>query len=333
MKAIVCTKYGPPDVLKLEEIQKPTPGDNEVLVKVHASSVNYNNLAMVRGKPFLARLGFGLLKPTHKIPGSDIAGRVEAVGKNIKQFKVGDEVFGQVSWGAFAEYVCVPETALSLKPANLSFGEAAAVPEASLVALQGLRDKGQMKPGQKVLIYGASGGNGTFAVQLAKSFGAEVTGVCSTRNVGLVRSIGADHVIDYTKEDFTKNGQQYDLILATAGYRSIFDYKRALSPKGRYVATGGSMRGPKAMAQVYQALLLGPLISMTGKKKFSILTLRIHQRDLLFIKGLIEAGKVKPVLDRRYPLSEVAEALRYYEEGHARGNVVITVDQNNNTSL
>src|ERR1700693_4397814 len=287
---------------------------------------------MVRGKPFLARIGFGLLKPTHKIPGSDIAGRVEAVGKNIKQFKVGDEVFGQVSWGAFAEYVCVPETALSLKPANLSFGEAAAVPEASLVALQGLRDKGQMKPGQKVLIYGASGGNGTFAVQLAKSFGAEVTGVCSTRNVGLVRSIGADHVIDYTKEDFNKNGQQYDLILATAGYRSIFDYKRALSPKGRYVATGGSMRGPKAMAQVYQALLLGPLISMTGKKKFSILTLRIHQRDLLFIKGLIEAGKVKPVLDRRYPLSEVAEALRYYEEGHARGKVVITVDQNNNTS-
>jgi NADPH:quinone reductase-like Zn-dependent oxidoreductase len=333
MKAIVCTKYGPPDVLKLEEIQKPTPGDNEVLVKVHASSVNYNNLAMVRGKPFLARLGFGLLKPTHKIPGSDIAGRVEAVGKNIKQFKVGDEVFGQVSWGAFAEYVCVPETALSLKPANLSFGEAAAVPEASLVALQGLRDKGQMKPGQKVLIYGASGGNGTFAVQLAKSFGAEVTGVCSTRNVGLVRSIGADHVIDYTKEDFTKNGQQYDLILATAGYRSIFDYKRALSPKGRYVATGGSMRGPKAMAQVYQALLLGPLISMTGKKKFSILTLRIHQRDLLFIKGLIEAGKVKPVIDRRYPLREAAEALRYYEEGHARGKVVITVDQNNNTSL
>jgi len=325
MKAIVCTKYGPPDVLKLEEIQKPTPGDNEVLVKVHASSVNYNNLAMVRGKPFLARLGFGLLKPTHKIPGSDIAGRVEAVGKNIKQFKVGDEVFGQVSWGAFAEYVCVPETALSLKPANLSFGEAAAVPEASLVALQGLRDKGQMKPGQKVLIYGASGGNGTFAVQLAKSFGAEVTGVCSTRNVGLVRSIGADHVIDYTKEDFTKNGQQYDLILATAGYRSIFDYKRALSPKGRYVATGGSMRGPKAMAQVYQALLLGPLISMTGKKKFSILTLRIHQRDLLFIKGLIEAGKVKPVLDRRYPLSEVPEALRYLEEGHAKGKVVITV--------
>jgi NADPH:quinone reductase-like Zn-dependent oxidoreductase len=183
------------------------------------------------------------------------------------------------------------------------------------------------------LIYGASGGNGSFAVQLAKSFGAEVTGVCSTRNVGLVRSIGADHVIDYTKEDFTKNGQQYDLILATAGYRSIFDYKRALSPKGRYVATGGSMRGPKAMAQVYQALLLGPLISMTGKKKFSILTLRIHQRDLLFIKGLIEAGKVKPVLDRRYPLSEIAEALRYYSEGHARGKVVITVDQNNNTSL
>ena len=329
MKAIVCAQYGPPDGLKLEEIQKPTPGDNEVLIKVHASSVNYNNLAMVRGKPFLARLGFGLLKPTHKIPGSDIAGRVEAVGKNITQFKPRDEVFGQLSWGAFAEYVCVPETAMSLKPANLSFGEAAAVPEASLVALQGLRDKGQMKPGQKVLIYGASGGNGTFAVQIAKSFGAEVTGVCSTRNLDMVRSIGADHVIDYTKEDFTKNGQQYDLILATAGYRSIFDYKRALSHEGMYVATGGSMKGPKAMAQVYQALLLGPLISMTGKKKFSILTLRINQKDLLLIKVLIEAGKVKPVIDRHYALSEAVDALRYYEEGHTRGKVVITVEENN----
>jgi NADPH:quinone reductase-like Zn-dependent oxidoreductase len=329
MKAIVYTQYGPLDVLKLEEIQKPTPGDDEVLVNVHASSVNYNNLAMVRGKPFLARMGFGLLKPTHQIPGSDIAGQVAMVGNNITQFKPGDEVFGQVSWGAFAEYVCVAETALSLKPANLSFGEAAAVPEASLVALQGLRDKGQLKPGQKVLIYGASGGNGTFAVQLAKSFGAEVTGVCSTRNVELVRSIGADYVIDYTQEDFTKNGQQYDLILATAGYRWIFDYQRALSPTGRYVMTGGSMRGPKAMAQIYQALLLGPLLSMTGTKKFGSLTLRINQKDLVFIKGLIEAGKVKPVIDRRYPLREAADALRYYEEGHARGKVVITVEQKN----
>jgi len=330
IKAIVCAKYGSPDGLKLEEIQKPTPGDNEVLVKVQASSVNYNNLGMVRGKPFLARLmGVGLLKPKHKIPGSDIAGRVEAVGKNIKQFEPGDEVFGELSWGAFAEYVCVPETALSLKPVNLSFGEAAAVPEASLVALQGLRDKGQIRPGQKVLIYGASGGNGTFAVQIAKSFGAEVTGVCSTRNLGLVRSIGADHVIDYTQEDFTKNGEHYDLILATSGYRSIFDYKRALSPNGIYVVTGGTMRGPKAMAQIYQALLLGPLISMTGKKKFCILTLNINQKDLLFIKGLIEAGKVKPVIDRRYQLNEAADALRYYEEGHTRGKVVITVEHNN----
>ena len=329
MKAIVFTKYGPLDSLKLEEIQKPTPGDDEVLVKVHASSVNYNNLIRVTGKLFLARLmGIGLLKPKYKIPGNDIAGRVEAVGRNVKQFQPGNEVFGDLSMcghSAYAEYVSVPENAIALKPANISFEEAAAVPEAALVALQGLRDKGQIQTGQKVLIYGASGGIGTFAVQIAKSFGAEVTGVCSTRNLDMVRSIGADHVIDYTKEDFTKNGQRYDLILATAGYRSIFDYKRALSPKGIYVATGGSMRGPKAMAQIFQAILLGPWISMAGRKKLCILTLRINQKDLIIMKELIEAGKVKPVIDRRYPLSEIAEALRYYEEGHARGKVVITV--------
>jgi NADPH:quinone reductase-like Zn-dependent oxidoreductase len=331
MKAIVSTKYGL-DGLKLEEIQKPTPGDNEVLVEVHASSVNYNNLARVIGKPFLARLmGTGFLKPKHKIPGSDIAGRVEAVGSNAKQFKPGDEVFGMLSWDAFAEYVCVPESALALKPANLPFAEAAAVPEAALVALQGLRNLGRIQPGQKVLIYGASGGNGTFAVQIAKSFGTEVTGVCSTRNLDLVRSLGADHVIDYTKEDFTRNGQRYDLILATAGYRSIFDYRRALSPKGVYVVTGGSMSGPRAMAQIYEVLLLGRLITMTGSNKTGILTLRRSQPDLVFIKELIEAGKLKPVIDRRYPLSEAAEALRYYGEGHSRGKVVITVEHNNKT--
>ncbi len=227
--------------------------------------------------------------------------------------------------------VCVPETVLALKPANISFEEAAAVAQAAVVALQGLRDKGQIQPGQKVLIYGASGGIGIFAVQIAKSFGAEVTGVCSTRNLEMVRSIGADHVIDYAREDFTKNGGRYDLILATAGYRSIFDYKRALSPKGTYVATGGSLRGPKAMAQFFQAMLLGPWISMTGSKKLGNWHLKINQRDLVFMKELIEAGKVRPVIDRRYTLSEVAEALRYYEEGHARGKVVITVEHNNKT--
>jgi NADPH:quinone reductase-like Zn-dependent oxidoreductase len=328
MKAIVCTKYGSPDVLGLKEVEKPTPGDNEVLVEVHASSVNYNNLAQVKGKPFIARLWLGLLKPRHKIPGGDIAGRVEAVGRNVKQFQPGDEVFGDLSecgYGAFAEYVCVPENAIALKPANISFEEAAAIAQAAVVALQGLRDKGQIQMGQNVLIYGASGGIGTFAVQIAKSYGAEVTGVCSTRNLDMVRSIGANHVIDYTKEDFTKNGQRYDLILATAGYRSIFDYKRALSPKGIYVMTGGSM------AQIFQATLLGPWISITGSKKLGNLMAKQNKKDLYVMKELIEAGKVKPVIDRRYSLSEVAEAFRYYEERHARGKVVITVEHNNKT--
>jgi len=335
MKAMVCTKYGPLEVLQLKEVEKPSPGDDEVLVNVHASSVNYNTLGRVSGKPFLARLvGAGLLKPKHQILGNDIAGQVEAVGGNVQQFRPGDEVFGDLAecgLGAFAEYVSVPEDALALKPANLTFAEAAAVPEAAVVALQGLRDKGQIKAGQKVLICGASGGIGTFAVQIAKSFGAEVTGVCGTRNLDMVRSIGADHVIDYTKEDFTKNGRCYDLILATAGYRSIFDYRRALNPSGIYVATGGSMSGPKAMAQIYQALLLGPWISMTGKKKLCMLTLRINQKDLVFMKELLEAGKVKPVIDRRFPLAEAAEALRYYGGGHARGKVVITVEPNHKT--
>ena len=331
MKAIVCTKYGPPDVLQLKEIEKPAPKDNEVLVKIHASSVNFNILAYVSGKPLFARLmGIGFLKPKCKIPGGDIAGLVETVGVNVKQFKPGDAVFGNLDgcgFGAFAEYVCAPENALALKPTNISFEEAAAAVQAAVVALQGLR-KGQIQPGQKVLIYGASGGIGTFAVQIAKSFGDEVTGVCSTKNLELVRSIGADHVIDYTKEDFTRSGQLYDLILTTAGYRSIFDYKRALSPKGIYVMVGGSMKGSNAMAQVFQALLLGPLISKTGSKKLGGLTAKASQKDLVFIKELIEAGKVKPVIERRYKLSEVAEALRYYAERHAKGKVVITVEQN-----
>jgi NADPH:quinone reductase-like Zn-dependent oxidoreductase len=328
MKAIVCTKYGPPEALEFKEVEKPIPRDNEVLVKVQASCVNFNNLIYVTGKPFLARLmGTGFLKPKFKIPGNGIAGRVEAVGGNAKQFRTDDEVFGDLALsghGAFAEYVCVPENAIALKPVNLSFEEAAVVPEAALVALQALRDKGQIRPGQKVLIYGASGGIGTFAVQIAKALGAEVTGVCGTRNLDMVRSLGADYVIDYTKEDFTKNGLSYDLIVATAGYRSIFDYKRALSPRGIYVATGGSMRGPRALAQVFQPMILGPWITMNGSKKMFTLTLKPN-KDLGFMKELLEAGKVKPVIDRSYPLSEVAEALRYYGEGHSRGKVVITM--------
>jgi len=329
MKAIVCHRYGSPDVLKLEEVQKPTPSDDEVLIRVHAASVNYIDWQILRGESFFLRLTTGgLLKPKHKILGDDIAGRVEAVGRNVKQFKPGDEVFGLCNFGAFAEYRCVTEDKgwLVLKPANVSYEEAAAVPEAGITALQGLRYKGQIQSGQKVLINGASGGVGTFAVQIAKSFGAEVTGVCSTSKLDMVRSIGADHVIDYTREDFTKSGQRYDLILAAGGYHPISDYKRALSPEGIYVCAGGSM------AQYFQALLMGPLISMTGSKKLGSIGLaKPNQKDFVFLIELVEAGKVVPVIDRRYPLSEVAEALRYYGEGHARGKVVITVVHNNNT--
>src|SRR6266487_172402 len=278
MKAIVYTHYGSPDVLELKEVEKPTHQDDEVLVKVHAASVNAGDWAhLLRGKPFLMRLmGFGLLKPKHTILGSDIAGRVEAVGRNVKQFQSGDEVFGNTAkygFGGFAEYVSVPENALVLKPTTLSFEEAAAVPQAALTALQGLRDKGHIQKGQKVLINGASGGIGTFAVQLAKSFGAEVTAVCSTRNLDIVRSIGADHVIDYSQEDFTKNGQRYDLILAVNGYHSIFDYKRALSPRGIYVMTGGSG------ALLSQVMFLGPLISRTGSKKMGNSAHKPNQKD------------------------------------------------------
>ncbi len=321
MKAIVCTKYGSPEVLQLKEVDKPAPRDDEVLVKVYATSVNYNNLLFVKGEPFVGRLWTGLLKPKLKIPGNDIAGRIEAVGRNVKKFQTADEVYGDISvcgFGAFAEYVSVPENTLALKPVNLSFEEAAAVPEAALVALQALRDKGLIQSEQKVLIYGASGGIGTFAVQIAKYFGAEVTGVCSTRNLDMVRSIGADHVIDYTQEDFAKNNMRYDLIVATAGYRSIFDYKRVLKPKGIYISTGGSMK------QIFQALLLGPWISKTGSKKLASMTVKPN-KDLIFMKELLEAGKVKPVIDRRYPLGDAAEALQYYGEGHARGKVIITM--------
>ncbi|MHB8054068.1 MAG: NAD(P)-dependent alcohol dehydrogenase [Candidatus Aminicenantales bacterium] len=323
MKAIVYTKYGSPDVLRLEEVEKPVPGDNEVLIKVQAASLNSYDDHLLRADPFLVRfMGGGFLKPKHKILGADIAGQVEAVGRNVKQFRPGDEVFGDLAGygcGGFAEYVCAAEKAIVLKPVRISFEEAAAVPMAAVTALQGLRDKGRIQPGQKVLINGASGGVGTFAVQIAKSFGAEVTAVCSPRNLDQARAIGADRVIDYTREDFTKSSQRYDLILAANGYHSILDYRRALGPKGIYVTAGGSM------AQIYQAMLLGPWISMMGSKKTGGVSAKPNQNDLVFIKELLEAGKVKPVIDRRYPLSEVAEALRYLGEGHARGKVVITV--------
>ena len=330
MKAIVYTQYGSPDMLQLKEVEKPTPRDNEVLLKVYATSVNAGDLHVLRADPFLIRLmGYGLLKPKNKILGAAIAGRIEAIGGNVKQFQPGDDVFGDLSEsgkrGGFAEYVCASADALVLKPSRLSFEEAAAVPVAAVTALQGLRDKGHIQAGQKVLINGASGGVGTFAVQIAKAFGAEVTAVCSTSNVDAARSMGADHVIDYTKEDFTQNGQHYDLIVAANGNRSISEYKRALRPNGTYVVTGGSKK------QTYQAMLLGPWISMTGTKKMGNLMAKPNTKDLGFVKELLEAGKVIPVIDRRYPLSETAEALRYLEAGRARGKVVITVDQNTHT--
>jgi len=323
MKAIVYHKYGSPDVLKLEEVAKPIPKDDEVLIKVHASSINDWDWGLLRGKPFANRLPY-LLKPKMSILGSDIAGQIETVGKNVKKFSPGDEVFGDLcggSWGCYAEYVCARENAIMLKPASMTFDEAAAIPQAALLALQGLR-KGKIQPGQKVLINGAGGGAGSFAVQMAKSFGAEVTGVDSTEKLNIMRSIGADKVIDYTKEDFTKNGQRYDFILDFAAHHSVFDYKRALSPKGIYVMVGG------ATARIFQVMFLGPLISMTGSKKMGLL---IHKpnKDLAFIIELFEAGKVKPIIDRRYPLSEVAEALRYLGEGHAQGKVVISLEHDN----
>ena len=327
MKAIIYNRYGPPDVLKLEEIQKPTPDDDEALIKVHAASLNAYDWHFLTADIFLIRLmGGGLLKPKNTRLGADMAGRVEAVGRNVKQFQPGDEVFGDIgAWGngAFAEYVSVPERALELKPTNLSFEQAAAVPMAAVTALQGLRDNGQIQPGQKVLINGASGGVGTFAVQVAKYFGAEVTAVCSTDKMDMARALGADHVIDYTQEDFTKNGQRYDLIFAANGYHSLSAYKRALTPKGIYVMAGGSM------AQIFQAVLMGSRMSETGGRKMGAAMAKLNQKDLAFLKELLEAGKIVPVIDRRYALSETAEALRYLGEGHAKGKVVITMENNN----
>jgi NADPH:quinone reductase-like Zn-dependent oxidoreductase len=322
MKAIVFTRYGGPDVLHLKEVQKPVPTNNEVLVKMHAASVNYSDWHMMTGKPFLFRLAFGLFQPNKTILGADIAGMVETTGQNVTQFKPGDQVYGDLcsfGCGGFAEYVCVTENMIAIKPANLTFEETAAVPMAAVTALQVLRDGGNVQPGQKILIHGAAGGVGTFAVQIAKLLGAEVTVVCSTRNLDLVRSLGADHVIDYTKEDFAHNGQRYDLILGINGNRSIYDYRRGLTPRGKYLMVGGSNK------QIFQSMLLGPMLSRNGGQTFHMFPARANQADLMVIKELIEAGKVKPVIDRRYLLSETPDAMRYIGVGHARAKIVITV--------
>ena len=327
MKAIVYYSYGSPDVLEFKEVEKPVPNENEVLIKVRAASVNPLEWHFMRGKPYFMRLmGIGLLKPKNNILGVDIAGRVEAVGRNVKRFQPGDEVFGRSnSGGGYADYACVDEDRLAPKPEGTTFEEAAAIPIAAITALQGLRDKGEIQSGQKVLINGAGGGVGTFAVQIAKSFGAEVTGVCSAEKLEMVSSLGADRVIDYTQEDFTENGERYDLIFDAVAYRLISDYKRALSPNGIYVMIGGSM------SLMFRIMFSGPWLAMTGSKKFFVLMAKITDKDLVFLKELFEAGKVKSIIDRRYPLSEVAEAIRYLEEGHARGKVVITLEHDSKT--
>jgi NADPH:quinone reductase-like Zn-dependent oxidoreductase len=319
MKAITYTTYGSPDVLQVADVEKPVPKDNEVLIKIQAASVNAYDWHFLTADIFLIRfMGAGLFKPKYTRLGADIAGRIEGFGKNVKVFRMGDEVFGMVR-GGFAEYACVSESALAMKPSNLTFDEAAAVPMAAVTALQGLRNEGRIQAGQRVLINGASGGVGTFAVQIAKSFGAEVTAVCSTRNVDQARSIGADRVIDYTKEDFTRSGRQYDLILAANGYHPLSAYKRALTPAGIYVMAGGSK------AQIFEAMLMGSWMSETGGRKMKGVSAKRSQDDLIFLKELLEAGKIVPVIDRRFPLGETAEALRYLGAGHARAKVVITV--------
>ena len=321
MKAIIAPKFGSPDVLQLKEVDKPAPGDDEVLVKVVAASLNPLDWHLLRGKPFLARLapGLGLLRPKKTIPGVDMAGLVEAAGRNVTEFRPGDEVFGTTKDGAFAEYARATEDALEMKPAGTTFEEAAAVPIAAFTALQALRDKGRVRPGQKVLVNGASGGVGTFTVEIAKHFGAEVTGVCSTRNLDLVSSIGADRVIDYTQEDFARSGRWYDLIIDNAASRSLSDYKRVLAPEGIYISIGYS---PLLMIQL---TLRRPWMSWAGGRKMLFMLAHRNKKDLAFLRELLESRAIVPVIDRRYPLSETPAALRYLEDGYARGKVVLTV--------
>ena len=328
MKAIVYTEYGSPDVFRLAEVGRPTPKHDEVLVRVRAASANAVDWRTMRGAPFAFRfLEMGFPGPENTILGADIAGRVEAVGSSVTQFQPGDEVFGDIGdrgFGGFAEYVCAGEDLLALKPANITFEQAAAVPLAAVTALQGLRGMGQIQSGQKVLINGASGGVGTFGVQIAKSYGTEVTGVCSTNKLDMIRSIGADHVIDYTQEDFTRNGQPYDLIFDVVANRSAADYKRALSPNGVCVVTGFT----SVSRMLFQVMFLGSLMSMTGSVEIGHMGSAIpKQEDLLYIAELLETGKVVPVIDRCYPLSQTADAIRYLEAGHALGKVIITVER------
>lgn len=329
MKAIVYHSYGPPDVLKYEEIEKPTPGDNQVLIKVRAASVNPLDWHLMRGTPYVGRIMMGLRKPKIGRLGVDVAGEVEAVGRNVTQFKMGDNVFGSAR-GACAEYVCTSQSALVTKPDNVTFEQAASVPVAALSALQGLRDKGKIKSAQKVLINGAAGGVGTFAVQIAKWFGAEVTGVCSTTNVDMVRSLGADHIIDYIHEDFTKGAQRYDVILDNVGNHSLLECRRVLNSKGRYVLVGGG--GPSDQGWIGPGLtraITAPVLSWFVSQCMSFFLAKMNKNDLTILRDLIQEGKVKQVIDKRYGLSEVPEAIRYLEEGHARGKLVITLEDNN----
>ena len=320
MKAVIYTRYGPPEVLQVVELDKPVPNENQLLVKVHATSINAGDYRVMRANPFILRLMIGgVFKPKNTRLGMDVAGHVEAVGEKITQFKPGDEVFGCRS-GAFAEYVIAREGLLAHKPASISFEQAAAVPVAALTALQGLRDVGEIQPGQKVLIQGASGGVGMFAVQLASYFGAEVTAVCSTKNLEMVARLGADHVIDYTQEDFTRGRYRYDLILAINGYHPIFAYKRVLSHQGRYVCAGGSL------IQLLEAMLFGPVFSeKAGRKLCSLGLANVKSEDLAFLAGLLESGNIVPVIDRTYPLKDITEAMRYVEDSHAQGKVIVTM--------
>jgi NADPH:quinone reductase-like Zn-dependent oxidoreductase len=319
MKAIIYERYGSPDVLELREVDKPTPNDDQLLVKVRAVAVNAADWHLMRADPFLVRLMEGFFKPKHQILGLDIAGEVEAVGRNVTEFKPGDAVFGESGRGGFAEYTCVRQSGLLLKPDNLSFVEAAAIPVSALTALQGLR-RGGIKPGQKVLVNGASGGVGTFAVQIAKAVGAEVTAVCSTSKMELARSLGADHVIDYTRENFTKNGRQYDLILAVNGYHPLWAYKRALAPGGSYMMAGGSN------AQLFQGMALTPLFSLGGDKKMGNMLAKVDKEDLAFIVELTQTGQVKPIIDTVYKsLEAIPDAIRHIERGGVKGKIVVEI--------
>jgi NADPH:quinone reductase-like Zn-dependent oxidoreductase len=321
MKAIIQFQYGSPDVLTLEEVERPVIGDNDVLLRVRAAAVNPLDWHNVRGLPYPLRIGNGLIKPKSRVLGVDSAGYIEAIGRNVQHFRPGDEVFGFCK-GAFAEYACAGADRLVAKPARLTFEQAAALPVAALTALQALRDAGRIQPAQRVLIVGASGGVGTFAVQLGKWCGAHVTGVCSTRNVALVRSIGADHVIDYTRENFTRSQQPFDLIVDTAGTHSLLECRRALTERGTYVVVGAPsgrwLRGPDRFVK---ALVISRFVS----QRMAPFITKANRADLLVLKDLIEADKVSPVIDRIYTLTELPEAIRYLETGHARGKVVITI--------